>query len=97
MERGVEPGVARGGDGDDGIAAAAGEVEGGGAGAGEGESEAGTLTEAEVEASLFDARADVCAVMFAEFDVFNIGGEEGADVEGLWHRYWLSTGLFGGR
>ena len=97
MERGVQPRVAGNGDGNDGIASASGEMEGGGASAGEAESEADALAEAEVKASAFDARADVGAVVFAEFDVFNIGGEEGADVEGLWHRYWLSTGLFGGR
>ena len=97
MERGVQPGVAWDGDRDDGIASASGEMEGGGASAGEAESEADALAEAEVKASAFDARADVGAVVFAEFDVLNVGCEEGADIEGLWHRAQLSRGLFDGR
>ena len=76
----------RNGDGEDGGALTFGEVERGGACATEGDAEAGTLAEADAEEATFDAGADASAVVFAEFDVFNIGSDEGAGAEGLLHR-----------
>jgi hypothetical protein len=70
-------------------------MEGGGASPSEAESEAGAFAEAVVKALPSDASAG--AVVLAEFDVFNVGCEKGAEVEGLSHRTWLSRGLFGGR
>jgi hypothetical protein len=82
----VERRVTGDGDWEGGGALASGEMERGGTGTTEGDAEAGAAPEADADVTTLDAGTDVGAVVFAKFDVFDLGGDECAGTEGLLHR-----------